>query len=139
VVSGELLPAALAPAERARLDDPVLRCPHCVRNPREWRGFVRGTAPGWGHPRRAPHRRWADVAPSGAYMVRDRHWLDHLYRLWLRDGRTVYVAEPYDLGRDDLADLEQLRGDGWCVSIDGRGAHNETTVRVMIERKPPAS
>lgn len=112
-----------------------LPCPHCRRDPRQWREYVKSTAPGWAHPRRAPYRRWADILPNGAYAVRHRHWLDHLYRLRRHDRSVVFVAEPYDLDEDDLADLEQLRADGWRVSLDGRGFHHETTLRVLIERR----
>ena len=118
--------------------EPALPCPHCQRNPKAWRDTyptIKNTQPGWAHPRTAPYKPWAEVLPSGAYWVRHRFWLDHLYRLRFRDGRVVFVAEPYELEPPDLADLAQLAEDGWHVAIDGRGFHHDTTLRVLIERE----
>jgi hypothetical protein len=83
--------------------------------------------PGWGHPRSSPARRWAELAPHGAYTVCHRSWLDYLYRL-----RFANRAEPYWLTEDDLDDLGLLREDGWRVEIGGAHCHHPSTVVVSI-------
>lgn len=90
---------------------------------------------GWGHPRQSPARRYADIYPSGAYMTRSTHWIDHPYRVRLADGRTLFVSEPYDLDRDDLAEiLDVCASDGWSLRLDGLGIHHPTTLRVVLTR-----
>ena len=84
------------------------RCP-CHGTP------VPGTAHGW-------HQR---VGPAPVLAIRhgvvDRGllpgWVDHAYRLRLPDGQWCYVAEPYDLGEDALADLAYLTTAGFDVSV----------------------
>jgi hypothetical protein len=90
--------------------------------------------PGWAHPRSSPARRWATIYPNGAYWVENRHWLDHLHRFRLQDGRTAFRSEPYGLTFVDLADLMFLREDGWEVEIGGPPSHHPATVVVSVER-----
>jgi hypothetical protein len=108
---------------------------------RALRGFVQlqdepvRSLPGWGHPRSSPARRWAELGPHGAYMVRHRSWLDHLYRLRFANGTTVYRAEPYWLTEDDLDELGLLREDGWRVELGGAHCHDPSTVVVSIRAR----
>jgi hypothetical protein len=106
-------------------------CPHCKAKPKGWEHTK--TRRGWGHPRQGPHKPWATIYPNGAYYVEGRHWLDHLFRVIRNDG-TVFIAEPYDLGRQDLDDLNLLREQGWKVEISGHSIHHPRTVRVQVWR-----
>ena len=44
-------------------------------------------------------------------------WIDHAYRVRRPDGVTVYVAEPYGLDGDAVADLAFLADRGFSVSV----------------------
>lgn len=81
---------------------------------------------GWGDWRRSPAMRFGDYA--------NQPWLDHLYRLRFPDGQIVYRAEPYWLTEDDLAELEQVRGDGWKIYFGGYPWHAGSTVVISFER-----
>jgi len=44
-------------------------------------------------------------------------WIDHACRFRLSDGRWCYVAEPYALDTEALADLAHLAAIGWDVRV----------------------
>lgn len=57
------------------------------------------------------------------YRAESEGWVDHGYKL-LRDGKTIYVSEPYQLGNDEIRELAALADQGWQVTIwPGRAIH----------------
>lgn len=62
-------------------------------------------------------------------------WVDHAYRLRLPDGRWQYVAEPYGLHEEALADLMFLAENGYDVTITAWEARHYPghTVAVRLE------
>jgi hypothetical protein len=63
-------------------------------------------------------------------------WCDHPWRFKAKDGATVFVAEPYDLGDEDLRSILELSG-GWEIWISpGTGTYFPGhTIPVMFTRK----
>jgi len=78
---------------------------------------------------------WGARSPAPP-MNRPR-WVDHAYRR-RRDGRTEYIAEPYHLDPDDIADLHRLGQDGWDVWITAQSARHypARTLVVSLTRRP---
>lgn len=65
-------------------------------------------------------------------------WLDHPYRLVNPGtGEVVWVTEPYGIELDDIAELAQLRDEGWDVSLNANYAMHYPgwTIAVWIRRK----
>lgn len=93
-----------------------------------------GAAAGW-HERKGPLPvlRVRHGRPAG-HGWRPR-WMDHPYRLRLSDDRWRYVAEPYELDEDALADLAYLADSGFDVSVTTWKARHYPghTVAVAIE------
>ena len=109
-----------------------IECPHCHARPK---GLDENkTWPKWGHPRQSPAKPWANILSNGAYMVRHRNWLDHLWRYRDSRGSIVFVAEPYEIDEDDLDDLALLRDHGWCINFYGDGFHHPDTIRIHLSR-----
>jgi hypothetical protein len=76
---------------------------------------------------------------GGAWSIRgaDAPYLDHGYRLLHQaSGRALYVSEPYSLGEEALAALDQLRRAGWRVCVRGWGTRYFPghTLAVVLER-----
>lgn len=122
-MSGQTMTRGAAVSTAAE-DLPMSRCP-CHGTP------VPGTARGW-HQRLGPapvfaarHELEPSVLPGRA---------DHPYLLRLPDGRWCYIAEPYELGDDALADLVHLATAGFDISITAwQARHNPGhTVAVHI-------
>jgi hypothetical protein len=88
---------------------------------------ARGLAAGW-HKHRGPLP--ALRAAGRGYP----QWADHPYRVRGRDGRWTYVAEPYSIHADDLADLACLEAQGWRVFISAEYARHfpGRTTAIMI-------
>lgn len=65
-------------------------------------------------------------------------WVDHDYRLAADDDKPErWVAEPYELGADALADLAHLDARGWRVIVTARQARHfpGQTLAVVIEQE----
>lgn len=64
-------------------------------------------------------------------------WVDHPYRLRADDGRWCFVAEPYSLGDDALADLAALVAAGWQVRVSADEARHYPghTIAVRITKE----
>ncbi len=65
--------------------------------------------PGW-------HRRIGPLPVLNALRGAPR-WADHACRIRLPDDRWCYVAEPYGLDSEALADLAHLAANGWDVHV----------------------
>lgn len=85
------------------------------------------------------------TGPLRALAVRDGHadelrygwhpnWIDHSYRYRDHTGAMTYIAEPYDVGEDTLADLAWLSQHGWTVAVSGAAARHYPghTVAIVI-------
>lgn len=107
------------------------------------------TAPCPCHTGTTTERDWHRGAGPGQ-MLAERHgldsrhgyvaaWVGHPYRLRLPDGRWCYVAEPYALDADALADLAFLAGHGYVVTVTAwQARHNPGhTLAVHITREAP--
>lgn len=60
-------------------------------------------------------------------------WIDHAYRVRLPDGRWCYVAEPYSLDTEALADLAYLAANGWHVTVTAWRARHYPGHTVAVE------
>lgn len=104
---------------------PAKRCPHCTHS-----GTRPGIAPGW-HQRKGPlpllraHRGLDDWQHPG--------WMDHAYRVRMRDGRWCYITEPYHLDGDAIADLAWLSKHGYTVWITASNAAHDPGQTVAVE------
>ncbi len=64
-------------------------------------------------------------------------WGDHLYRLVNQEQeRMIYVAEPYQISAEDMADLERIESEGYTVYLNAEWSlHYPTrTLVIWIER-----
>lgn len=66
-------------------------------------------------------------------------WVDHAYRVRLEDGRWCYVAEPYSLDGDALADIAHLIAAGWDVSLTAWRARHYPGHTLAVTTTEPAS
>lgn len=60
-------------------------------------------------------------------------WVDHAYRVRLVDGRWCYIAEPYTLGSDALADLAHLARHGFGVTVTADRARHYPGRTLAVE------
>ena len=74
--------------------------------------------------------------PNRQWMIEGSHgWIDHLHRL-RKDGKTIYVSEPYQISDVGLESLSLLTTQGWGVHIDGRSEHYPSwTLRIEVSRE----
>lgn len=93
-----------------------------------------GTDKGW-HERKgpAPLLRKRSGLPRG---IRLAQWMDHTYRLRLEDGRWCYVAEPYEVTEEALADLLFLAENGYDIRILSWAARHYPGHTVAIQITP---
>lgn len=70
--------------------------------------------------------------------TRPARWVDHAYRLRLEDGRWRYVAEPYELTEEALADLAFLAENSYDIRILSWAARHYPGHTVAIEITPDA-
>jgi hypothetical protein len=94
-------------------------------------------------------RNWDARAPyverieggHGAYVIGGgglhRRFLDHLYRIVTRGGKKIYVAEPYGIDGEGLAELAELDRGGWYVQIGQTPLwYPGRTTPILMERRP---
>lgn len=60
-------------------------------------------------------------------------WVDHPCRVRLPDGRWCYIAEPYRLDTEALADLEHLAANGWDVTVTAERARHYPGRTLAVE------
>ncbi len=60
-------------------------------------------------------------------------WVDHACRVRLPDGRWCYIAEPYALDTEALADLAYLTENGWRVSVTAERARHYPGRTLAVE------
>ncbi|MBA2756902.1 MAG: hypothetical protein H0U37_05615 [Chloroflexi bacterium] len=60
-------------------------------------------------------------------------WVDHACRIRLPDDRWCYVAEPYSLDTEALADLAYLAANGWRVTVTAERALHYPGRTVAVE------
>jgi len=106
------------------------RCPHC----KDLKGF----AYGW-HRRKGPMPLLEKWRGRRAGMGVIGGWVDHLYRERWPDvpGGWIYVAEPYQLEPEDMAELGRLAGEGWRVEVTAWRAMHYPGHTLAVTLIPP--
>ncbi|GAA3785542.1 hypothetical protein [Micromonospora maritima] len=119
---------------------------------------VPGAMPGW-HLRKGPapllgaRQRAAQLGPPDVrrweFLEHGDHgdgrelliptWVDHPYRLRLRDGRWRYVAEPYELDAAAAADLAHLAANGYEVTVTAWQARHYPGHTLAVSITPEAT
>jgi hypothetical protein len=73
-------------------------------------------------------------------LDRPAHWVDHHYRLRQPDRTWTYVAEPYDLSDEAIADLGWLQSEhGYRISVAAHAARHYPGGTVAVILRPPTS
>lgn len=60
--------------------------------------------------------------PHNTWELPSKRWIDHSYRL-RKNGRTVYVSEPYGMYEDAIEELFLLMACGWNVNVTGESEY----------------